>query len=71
MDTEMATAFAKRLDQVKEKGQEVQVGKFLLQQKGYADQFWIYSDGGEGAALGEQSLKELEAIISDFYKRIL
>ncbi len=54
-----------------EENQEVKIGKYTLKQKEYADKFWIYGEGGEGMALGDESLAELEKLIEDFYKRNL
>lgn len=49
---------------------EVTIGQYTLEQKGYGDQFWIYNKSREGAALGEKSLKKLEALLDKFYSEV-
>lgn len=69
MDEKLAVVFATKLDEVKAENKEVRIGEFMLVQKGYADQFWINRLDGEGMAVSGETLKELETLITDFYKR--
>lgn len=48
---------------------EVKIGNFILEENGYADQFWIYRTDREGMALTDKQLEELESLIADFYKK--
>lgn len=47
----------------------VTIGDYKLCEKDYADKFWIYTSEGEGMALTDEQVKELESLVHTFYKK--
>lgn len=47
---------------------KVKIGKFILEENGYAEKFWIYTEEYEGMALSNEQTKEFEELIEKFYK---
>lgn len=55
-------------DNQKEQGQ-VTIGEFVLTENCYADRHWLNKTDGEGMALSDDHLKELETLLEEFYKK--
>lgn len=51
--------------------EKITIGEVQLIKKDYADSFWIYGKGGEGAALNSENLKKLEQLLLGFLKEIM
>lgn len=51
--------------------EKITIGLVQLIKKDYADKFWIYGKGGEGAALNDEDLKKLEQLLLGFLKEIM
>ena len=52
-----------------EENREVKIGNFVLIENGYTDRYWLNKADGEGMALSDDHMKELESLLAEFYKK--